>query len=46
MELTGGACQVLYSYNTTSRSTTGKFPFMLTYGFEAMFPVEIGVGSF
>ena len=37
---------VLWSYNTTARSTTGESPFSLTYGCEAMVPVEIGVGSF
>ncbi|XP_074347265.1 uncharacterized protein LOC141686107 [Apium graveolens] len=36
---------VLWSYNTTPRSTTGETPFMLTYGYEAMVPVEVGVGS-
>ncbi|XP_060974106.1 uncharacterized protein LOC133039271 [Cannabis sativa] len=34
--------QVLWSYNTTPRSTTGETPFLLTYGCEAMVPVEIG----
>ncbi|XP_074373734.1 uncharacterized protein LOC141714092 [Apium graveolens] len=36
---------VLWSYNTTPRSTTGESPFMLTYGYEAMIPVEVGDGS-
>ncbi|XP_074323332.1 uncharacterized protein LOC141660263 [Apium graveolens] len=27
-------------------STTGESPFMLTYGYEAMVPVEVGSGSF
>lgn len=34
------------SYNTTPRTTTGESPFMLTYGCEAIVPVEIGAGSF
>lgn len=37
---------ILWSYNTTPRTTTGESPFMLTYGYEAMVPVEIGAGSF
>lgn len=37
---------VLWSYNTTPRSTTGETPFLLTYGCEPMVPAEIGVGSF
>ncbi|KAK1398908.1 hypothetical protein POM88_008771 [Heracleum sosnowskyi] len=37
---------VLWSYNTTPRTTTGESPFTLTYGCEAMLPVEIGAGSF
>ncbi|XP_074350552.1 uncharacterized protein LOC141689923 [Apium graveolens] len=36
---------VLWSYNTTPRSTTGEIPFLLTYGYEAMVPVEVGAGS-
>ncbi|XP_074327395.1 uncharacterized protein LOC141665314 [Apium graveolens] len=37
---------VLWSYNTTPRTTTGESPFTLAYGCEAMVPVEIGSGSF
>ncbi|XP_063948111.1 uncharacterized protein LOC108203333 [Daucus carota subsp. sativus] len=37
---------VLWSDNTTPRTTTGESPFMLTYGCEAMVPVEVGAGSF
>ncbi|XP_074351547.1 uncharacterized protein LOC141690667 [Apium graveolens] len=36
---------VLWSYNTTPRTTTGETPFLLTYGYEAMVPVEVGAGS-
>ncbi|XP_074337262.1 uncharacterized protein LOC141674454 [Apium graveolens] len=36
---------VLWSYNTTLRSTTRESPFLLTYGYEVMVPVEVGVGS-
>ncbi|XP_074377045.1 uncharacterized protein LOC141718563 [Apium graveolens] len=36
---------VLWSYNTTHRSTTGESLFLLTYGYEAMVPVEVGAGS-
>ena len=37
--------EVLWAYNTTARSTTGETPFSLGYEYEAMVPVEIGVGS-
>ncbi|XP_074371492.1 uncharacterized protein LOC141712443 [Apium graveolens] len=37
--------KVMWSYNTTPRSTTGETSFMLTYGYEAMVPVEVGSGS-
>ena len=37
---------VLWSYNTTPRTTTGESPFSMTYGCEAMVPVEVGAGSF
>ncbi|XP_074359847.1 uncharacterized protein LOC141699936 [Apium graveolens] len=37
--------KVMWSYNTTPRSTTGETPFMLTYGYEALVPVEVGSGS-
>ncbi|XP_015950200.1 uncharacterized protein LOC107475065 [Arachis duranensis] len=33
---------VLWSYRTTSQMTTGETPFRLTYGVEAVIPVEIG----
>ncbi|CAL0314908.1 unnamed protein product [Lupinus luteus] len=33
---------VLWAYRTTPHSTTGESPFNLTYGSEAMIPVEIG----
>ncbi|XP_074323174.1 uncharacterized protein LOC141660109 [Apium graveolens] len=38
--------QVLWSYNTTPRTTTGETPFSLVYGCEAMVPVEVGAGFF
>ncbi|RDX73388.1 Gypsy retrotransposon integrase-like protein 1, partial [Mucuna pruriens] len=37
--------QVLWSYHTTPHSTTGETPFRLTYGTEAVIPVEIGEPS-
>ncbi|XP_074342208.1 uncharacterized protein LOC141679668 [Apium graveolens] len=37
--------KVMWSYKTTPRSTTGETPFMLTYGYEAMVPVEVSTGS-
>ncbi|XP_074374513.1 uncharacterized protein LOC141714916 [Apium graveolens] len=38
--------QVLWSYNTTPRTTTGETPFSLVYGCEAMVLVEVGARSF
>ncbi|XP_074336120.1 uncharacterized protein LOC141673283 [Apium graveolens] len=37
--------KVLWSYNTTLRSTTGELSFMLTYGSTVMVPVEVSSGS-
>ena len=36
---------VLWAYKTTARTPTGETPFRLTYGTEAMIPVEVGVTS-
>ena len=36
---------VLWAYRTTSRTSTGETPFSMTYGSEAMIPVEVGVPS-
>nr|XP_029148313.1 uncharacterized protein LOC114925206 [Arachis hypogaea] len=36
---------VLWSYRTTEQSATGKTPFRLTYGVDAVIPVEIGEPS-
>ncbi|XP_016191795.1 uncharacterized protein K02A2.6-like [Arachis ipaensis] len=36
---------VLWSYRTTEQSSTGEIPFRLTYGVDAMIPVEIGESS-
>ena len=33
---------VLWTYRTTPRKSTGKTPFSLTYGVEAVIPLEIG----
>ncbi|XP_074355965.1 uncharacterized protein LOC141695631 [Apium graveolens] len=38
--------QVLVSYNTTPRTTTGESPFSMVYGCEAMVPVDVGARSF
>lgn len=35
---------ILWSYMTTSRVSTKETPFSLTYGKEAMFPVELAIG--
>ncbi|XP_075635275.1 uncharacterized protein LOC142607611 [Castanea sativa] len=36
---------VLWAYRTTARTPTGETPFRLTYGTEAIIPVEVGVTS-
>ncbi|XP_057746519.1 uncharacterized protein LOC130965775 [Arachis stenosperma] len=36
---------VLWSYRTTPQTSTGETPFRLTYGVEAVIPVEIGDSS-
>ncbi|XP_065632981.1 uncharacterized protein LOC112035103 [Quercus suber] len=36
---------VLWAYRTTARTSTGETPFRLTYGTEAVIPVEVGVTS-
>ncbi|MCI42062.1 gypsy retrotransposon integrase-like protein, partial [Trifolium medium] len=33
---------VIWAYRTTPHSTTGETPFRLTYGTEAVIPVEVG----
>jgi hypothetical protein len=38
--------EVLWSYRTTRRTPTGETPFSLTYGIEAVIPVEVGSPSF
>uniref|UniRef100_A0A2N9GAF1 Integrase zinc-binding domain-containing protein n=1 Tax=Fagus sylvatica TaxID=28930 RepID=A0A2N9GAF1_FAGSY len=37
---------VLWAYRTTARTPTGESPFRLTFGTEAIIPVEIGVTNF
>ena len=34
---------VLWAYRITARTPTGETPFRLTYGTEAVIPVEVGV---
>ena len=34
---------VLWAYRTTTRTPTGETPFRLTYGTEAVIPVEVGI---
>ena len=36
---------VLWAYRITARTPTGETPFRLTYGTEAVIPVEVGVTS-
>ncbi|KAL5567548.1 hypothetical protein UlMin_024123 [Ulmus minor] len=38
--------RVLWAYRTTSRTATGETPFSMTYGTEAVLPVEVGEPSF
>ena len=35
--------RVLWAYETTSRKPIGASPFALTYGMEAIIPIEIGM---
>ena len=35
----------LWAYRTTARTPTGETPFRLTYGTEAVIPVEVGITS-
>ena len=37
---------VLWAYRTTTRTPTGETPFRLTYGADAVIPVEIGLTSY
>jgi len=37
--------RVLWAYRTTARTLTGETPFNLTYGIEAVIPVEVGLTS-
>ena len=36
---------VLWAYRTTARTPTRETPFRLTYGTEAVIPIEVGVTS-
>ena len=36
---------VLWAYRTTARTPIGETPFSLTYGTEAVIPVEVGLTS-
>ena len=36
---------VLWAYRTTARTPTRETPFRLTYGTEAIIPIEVGVTS-
>ena len=36
---------VLWAYQTTPRRSTGETPFSMTYGVEAVIPIEIGLSS-
>jgi hypothetical protein len=38
--------EILWSYRTTARTPTGETPFSLSYGIEAVIPVEIGSPSY
>ncbi|KAL2461925.1 Ribonuclease H [Abeliophyllum distichum] len=37
--------ETLWSYRTTSRTSTGETPFTMAFGTEAMIPIEIGIPS-
>ncbi|XP_074378325.1 uncharacterized protein LOC141719858 [Apium graveolens] len=36
---------ILWAYRTTPRTSTGETPFRMTYGTEALVPVEVGLES-
>ena len=36
---------VLWAYRTTARTPTRETPFRLTYGTEAVIPIEVGISS-
>ena len=37
---------LMWAYWTTPRATTGETPFLLTYGFEAVVPTEMGLPTY
>jgi hypothetical protein len=37
---------ILWAYRTTERIPTGEMPFWMTFGTEAVVPVEIGMTTF
>ena len=37
---------ILWAYQTTTRTPTGETPFRLSYGSDAIIPVEIGLTSY
>ncbi|KAK2997629.1 hypothetical protein RJ639_025207 [Escallonia herrerae] len=37
--------KILWAYNTTTRNPTGETPFSLSFGTEALIPVEVGLPS-
>uniref|UniRef100_A0A803QSK7 Uncharacterized protein n=1 Tax=Cannabis sativa TaxID=3483 RepID=A0A803QSK7_CANSA len=37
--------EVLWSYRTMEKTTTGRTPFVMAYGYEAMFPMELKPSS-
>ncbi|KAK3000630.1 hypothetical protein RJ639_020343 [Escallonia herrerae] len=37
--------KILWAYNTTTRTSTGETPFSLSFGTDALIPVEIGLPS-
>ena len=37
---------ILWAYKTTTRTPTRETPFRLTYGSEAVIPVEVGLASY
>ena len=37
---------VIWAYRTTPRTSTGEMPFRLTYGMDAVIPIEIGSSSY
>jgi len=39
-------CEILWAYRTTSKNPTGNTPFAMTYGVEAVVPIEMSIPTY